>query len=440
MSKQKKQITASGNLPRPGQTGARTIILSQPSRFFLDMATYMTAIRGAENVDYSRRVKLYDLYSEVLMDGHLYSVINKRKSAVLFTPIEFRRDGVPDDAINEQLRSPWFHRFLSDVWDSQAWGFSLMQFYLETPPTGGAKGGTWINYNLIPRKHVDPVKRLIMHRQGDIHGEDWDGFPDLLFIGNSEDLGLLAAASPYVIYKRNTMADWAQFCEIFGMPIRKYTYDANDDEARQRVINDAYNEGGGGVYVMPENSNLEFVESGNKTGSAELYETFTERCNSEISKLFLGNTLTTEASNTGTQALGTIQKQSEKEINAADRKFILNVLNYDMTDLFASMGINTQGGSFEFVEPDEVAPDKKIAIIRELYNMGVPISHDYLYEEFGIEKPEKNTAITVSPNPSEGGEKITPPSEGQGGGSSPKNNWLSSFFDKARRSERALKW
>jgi phage gp29-like protein len=395
--KKKGQITVGGNLPRPGQTGARTIVLTQTQRFNIDMANYMTAIRGAENVDYSRRVRLYDLYSEVLMDAHLSSVVNKRKSAILFTPITFKRNGVPDNSINEQLQSPWFYRFLSDIWDAQIWGFSLFQFYTD---------GEWLNYNLIPRKHVDPVKRLIMRMQTDIHGEGWDNFDDLLFVGNPDDLGTLAQAAPYIIYKRNTMADWAQFSEIFGMPVREYTYDGNDENARLKTLLDVVNDGGAAVVIHPEGSGFRFVESGNKTGSADLYERLTERCNAEISKLFLGNTLTTEASATGTQALGTIQKKGENLINLADRKYILNILNYDMTDIFATFGINTAGGSFEFVEPEEVSASDKMAIIEKLHNMGLPIAHNYLYEQFGIEKPdnyneliEKNTVPAIPTDP-----------------------------------------
>ena len=422
MAKKKNKITVSGNLPRPGQTGTRTIILTQPQRFYIDMANYMNAIRGAENVDYSRRVKLYDLYSEILMDAHLTSVINKRKSAILSIPISFQRNGVPDDGMNEQLRSPWFYRFLSDAWDAQIWGFSLMQFFMD---------GKWINYNLIPRKHVDPLKRLIMHRQTDIQGDNWEEFDDLVLIGNPEDLGLLSQAAPYIIYKRNTMADWAQFSEIFGMPIRKYTYDGNDEDARRRVLEDAFNEGGAAVYILPEGSNLDFVESNSKTGSAELYERFTERCNSEISKLFLGNTLTTEASNTGTQALGTIQKQGENLINSADRKYILNLLNYDMTDVFASLGLNTAGGSFEFVEPEEISRKEKMEIIEKLHTMGLPISHDYLYEQFGIEKPV-GAPLAGAPDPNP--EPEPTPTEKK-----KFSNWLSGFFAHARH-DRALEW
>ncbi len=415
-------------MPRPGQTGPRTIVLTQAKRFGIDMGTYMTAINSAENIDFSRRWKLYDLYLEILMDAHVQSVITKRKSAILFTPIRFKRDGIPDKVINEQLESPWFYRFLSDAWDTLNWGNSLFQFYMD---------GQWINYDLIPRKHVDPVRRLILRQQTDINGENWDDFDDLLFIGNPDDLGLLAAAAPYVIYKRNTMADWAQFSEIFGMPMREYTYDGNDDEARSRIINDAYNDGGAAVIIHPEGSGFKFVESNNKSGSAELYEKFTERCNSEISKLYLGNTLTTEASNTGTQALGTIQKKGENLINMSDRKNILNILNYDMTDTFAALGFDTTGGSFEFDEPNEIDPDKKMAIIEKLHQIGLPISHDYLYEQFGIEKPADYNKIVKEEEKKKQPSPVPEPNEQE---KTKFSNWFSGFFVDALGGSGALKW
>ena len=97
MNKRKKgagKITQSGNLPRPGQKGPATIILTQPRRFGIDIADYMLAVRAFENVDYSRRFRLYDLFSDILMDTHLTSVIEKRKNAALASSIEFRRNGL----------------------------------------------------------------------------------------------------------------------------------------------------------------------------------------------------------------------------------------------------------------------------------------------------------------------------------------------------------
>jgi phage gp29-like protein len=70
---------------------------------------------------------------------------------------------------------------------------------------------------------------------------------------------------------------------------------------------------------------LQLIESGNKTGSSDLYDNLCERCNKELSKLFLGNTLTTEAQATGSEALGNVHKKEEDQILKADQKFVLNV-------------------------------------------------------------------------------------------------------------------
>lgn len=379
-NKKKNKITVGGNIARPGQTAPRTIVLTQAKRFGIDISDYTRSIHAAENVDYSRRYKLYDLYSDILMDSHLSSVLDKRVRAVLSLNIEFRRNGKPDETINEQIRSPWFRRCMEDILAAQWWGFSLMQFY---------KDKEWINYDLIPRKNADPVRKLILRHQTDLTGTPWDEFADLLFVGDPDNLGLLAKAAPWVIYKRNTTADWAQFSEVFGMPIQEYIYETDDDDARQRAIDDATNAGSLAVFIHGKDTELQLRESGNKTGTADLYERLCERCNNEISKLFLGNTLTTESSDKGTQALGTVHKKVEDKVTQADCRYALDVLNYNMTDIFLSLGINTKGGEFCFPEQKDIDLATKMNILSQLRTtFNLPVSDDYLYNEFGIERPK----------------------------------------------------
>lgn len=374
----KRLITEGSNVTRPGAT----IILSQPRRFDIGLDDYMQSIRGAENVDFTRRVRLYDIFSESLMDPHLFSVIQKRKSGVLGRKIEFRRNGVADDKVNRQIASPWFLRFLGDALDAEYWGFTLVQFYINE------KG--WIDYYLVPRKHVDPVLRIIKTRQDDIMGEPFDSYADLLMIRGKEPLGILARTAPYVIYKRGTIGDWAQLAEIFGRPIRKYTYDASDPEARKASLDAAESQGGASVFLCPDGTKLEFIEPGNLSGSCDMYSALTDRYNAEMSKAVLGNTLTTEASETGTQALGTVHNKVEQELIEQDALSILNLLNYDMTDQFAALGINTQGGEFVFVEEADMAQVKaKAELLEKAVNVfNLPVADDYLYEQLGIEKPK----------------------------------------------------
>ena len=134
------------------------------------------------------------------------------------------------------LESPWFYEFLNDLLDTGHWGFSLFQFRKESDG--------WLGYDLIPRKHVEPVRQLILRMQTDIHGTRWDDYDDLLFVGKPRALGDLVKDIPWVLYKRGDVADWSQFAELFGQPIREYTYNAGDDSQRYNLINDIFDSGG----------------------------------------------------------------------------------------------------------------------------------------------------------------------------------------------------
>lgn len=428
-SKGKATITEGSNVTRPGAT----VILTQAQRFGIGLNDYMQAVRSAENVDFTQRVKLYDIYSESLMDPHLFSVVQKRKSGVLGRKIEFRRNGMPDDKVNEQISSPWFLKFISDALDAEYWGFTLVQFFINK------KG--WIDYFLVPRKHIDPVLRIIKTRQEDINGESFDNYADLLMIKGKEPLGILARTAPYVIYKRGTIGDWAQFSEIFGMPVRKYTYDAADPEALHNAMESAKAQGGGMDFFCPEGSNLEFVETGNTTGSSDLYSTFVDRCNAEISKAALGNTLTTEASETGTQALGTVHQDIEEKLVEQDALAILNLLNYDMTDLFASLGVNTEGGMFVYVKETDLEQVKSRAeLLEKAINVfNLPLEDDYIYEQLNVEKPNNYELLKAEKEEKKNAEsllaKITQPQDPQ----QPRNA-ASSFFGDAPHDNGALDW
>ena len=376
--KNRRQITSGGLFHQP--TGGNTILLTQATRWNRDIANYQRAVTEAERVDFPNRVRLYDLYDTILLDTHLGSVLDKRKSAVLSSQIEFKRDGKPDGRIGEMLESPWFLDFLDDLLDTVWWGHSLFQFH---PDEGG-----WMTYQLIPRKHVDPILRQIRRLQSDIAGVSWEEFDGLLAVGKPRDIGQLIRDIPWVLYKRGDVADWAQFAELFGQPIREYTYDVGDDDARYNLVKDIFDGGGSSVFLHPVGSNLTLHEAGNKTGSSDLYKGLASFCNTELSKHVLGNTLTTEAGEKGTQALGTVQQKAEERLLEQDKRFVLNVLNYQMTDLFESFGINVKGGRFSFVSPKNTNPAVRVDMLVKLKQLGLPLDHDQLYEEFGLNKPK----------------------------------------------------
>lgn len=385
MNRKKKNSPKQGKIIQGGMLvpqGMRQpdIVLQMPEIFMFDMNAYMQSVKAARGIDFSNRARLYDMYDSASLDLHLSGVIAKRMRGVTKIPIEFRRNGVPDDAINNQIKSPWFKQLRKDLVMSEFWGFTLVQFYLNEEGN--------IRYDLINRKHYDPIHRKLLKYQGSMDGAPIDDFPDMLFVGSERDLGIYAELLPAVLYKRGDMSDWAQFCNIFGMPVREYTYDAGDEEARRRVIADARRQGANAAYIHPKESELKLVEAGNKTGSSDLYRAFAEYWDSKMSILVLGNTLTTDAKSTGTQALGSVHKEEEDEMNSDDRDFILDILNYDMRPIFASLGFNVEGGEFVYAKKDKINPAQQIDIVQKLSSMGLPIDDDYLYETFCVAKPD----------------------------------------------------
>ncbi len=374
-----KQITQGGMRVPTGQR-LPDVVLQMPEIFLFDMNAYMSSVTLAKSIDYSNRTRLFDMYESALLDLHLSGVLAKRLRGVTRLPIEFQRNGEPDDTINAQLRSPWFKQLRKDFIMAEFWGFTLVQFYLDEEGN--------IRYDLIDRKHYDPVQKQLLKFQGDQQGIPIENFPNCLFVGTERGLGIFAELMPAVLYKRGDMADWAQFCNIFGMPIREYTYDAGDETARKRLIADARRQGSNAVYIHPKDSELTLIEAGNKTGSSDLYKTFADYWDSKISIRVLGNTLTTDAKETGTQALGEVHKEEEDDMNTDDREFILDILNYQMRPIFAALGFNVEGGEFVYAKKDKIIPSQQIDIVQKLQSMGLPMDDDWLYETFGVEKPK----------------------------------------------------
>ena len=202
------------------------IDVTQIRRATQDIESWRNAIKSAESAFFPRRTLLYDLYSEILLDGHLTAVIEKRKLSVSNTPLHFIEDGKANEEITSMVASENFMSLLGHIMDSRIWGHSL----IEVSFTEGILIPT-----LIPRKHVIPQKGIIIRRQGDVDGFFFREFPYtnyLLEVGESDALGLLMKAAQYVIYKRGGFGDWAQYCELFGMPFRVAKYDGYDEKTR----------------------------------------------------------------------------------------------------------------------------------------------------------------------------------------------------------------
>lgn len=374
----KNQIKQGGYQNVDGR--ANDIKIGVPNLWYPNVQAFQSAVNSAIRWDYPRRKELYDLYDSALMDAHLKGVIRKRKIAASQFPIEFRRNGEAVEEINEQIKSPWFRNFIKSLIDVQMWGFNAYQFLVD-------KDG-WVDVTEIDHRHINPITREVLEYAGDYNGKKLEEFPNTLFLGKPNDCGELMNVIPWIITKRQTTGDWAQYAQLFGMPIREYTYDGSDWETMAALKAEAECQGSNGVYFHTSDTAMRLVDPASRSGSSELYDKLMQKCDEQISILILGNTLTTTVGDSGSRALGDVQKSEEEAIMEDDRGYILDVLNYEMSPIFAKLGINTEGGEWVYAEKEKIDRSLQADIVIKMNSLGLPISDDYLYDTFGIDKPE----------------------------------------------------
>ncbi|MFQ3578520.1 MAG: DUF935 family protein [Bacteroidales bacterium] len=357
------------------------LTVASPRREQIDIARWQQARKSAESVTNPIRTDLYDIYSDILVDAHLTSSINKRKSMGLAATIHYMTGNSPNRKAEKIIKSMPFKQFLKDIYDTIFWGFSLFEILPDSQT---------FRYTLIPRKHVCPELGIIKPQQSSNKGIPYRNNSEYKFLveaGNYTDLGLLLKASPVVIYKRNSFADWAQAVELIGQPMREGIYDSWDEAGRQKLHQDLLEMGGSGILIHPRNTEIKLVESQQKAASSQLYDKFMQFCNAEISKLILGNTLTTEQGDKGARSLGDIHENEQKHLVQEDKEFILSVLNDKVKPMLRSY-FSLPEGEFRFDNAETVNLQERITIDMQVAQM-VPISAQYWYDTYGVEPPKQ---------------------------------------------------
>lgn len=371
-----------------------SIQLRAPQRQSQNIEKWRSAIRNFENEVNPSRLKLYDLYEDICLDGQIESVWGKRLDWVQAREIVFvGKDKKEDEVIGQLINSPDMRGIIKEILNSLAWGYTLIQ--VNAIHFDEVEESWKINWDLIPRKHVHPERKFrCISRDQSIATRDFLYMEEplrryMLWAGEEKDMGLLVKAAQYVIYKRGDFGDWAQFAEMFGSPFREISYDDYDDATRIK-LEQAMKEWGSANYLMkPKGAELKLHDMGGQAGSNTLYKDLKDACNAEISKIFLGNTLTTEQGDKGARSLGQVHQEGEAQKHDNDKKYVLDILNTRFRAILKVFGLNVSGGYFMYKE-DEADWDKLLKKWQVYSGIGskVPIDDDTIYYEFGLTRPE----------------------------------------------------
>lgn len=353
-----------------------------------DIQKWRNALTAAE-MDYQQRTLLYDLYADVLLDARLKSLLAQRTAKVTNAKISFSSKGKPVEAVNQLTKMEYFNKFAEHSLASRYWGHSLLELNWPMPGDGADKGQTL----LVPRKHVKPRKGIVTKSSYDIEGLPYREKPYADFcieIGDPDDLGIILEACPMVIYKRGGFGDWAEFAEVFGMPFRWATY--NSEQSRGILEKALAEAGAAGYVVAPQDANLQFHNPTAGSQSNDIFRFLIDQCNQELAVLVLGNTMTTQEAKHSGYAQSETHRQTQDEIHADDRKFILRCLNEKLTPYLEALGYPVKGGEWHFDEGDGLTLAQRLDIDIKLSEK-IAIGPDYWYEKYMVPKPKPGEIV-----------------------------------------------
>ena len=370
-----------------------------------DMQDWRQAWQMAINVDSPNRQRLYDIYRDATIDLHLSGCIEQRKGFVMSRSFKLvDTNGNENEEARHFLEQSWFKQLLKYALDSTYWGHSLIE--LGDITTDGDGCICYDGVKLIPRKHVIPEFGRVI---SDL-GQDWTSGVEyrqpplsdwLIEAGISDDLGLLLKAATQTIPKKNMLAFWDTFGEIFGMPMRIAKTTSRDEKEKAKLM-DMLNKAGSSLsMVASTETEIEFVES-SRGDAYNVYDKRIDRANSELSKLIIGQTMTIED--------GSSLSQSQTHLTVfenlveSDRDMLRDIVNNQLLPRMVKHGFPVKGLRFEWDDAVDYTPEQQVAY-EKMISDRYEVDSKYFAEKYSMPVGERRQAAPPKEDAEEDGKK-----------------------------------
>lgn len=343
-----------------------------------------------------------------MRDLHYRSVLSTRKDAVcgLEIKVEPASDDKKDIELAQALEKDIIRnhkaRFIPlvrDMLDALAKGFSVNEITWDTsgktwkPKKYTWKDPRWFQYdketgqNLMLRDTLTSELHPLLANKFIIHEPH-------LISGTQIAGGLALPALFYFMLKSYDVTSWAAFIDRYGFPIRlgKYSRKATRDDIntlRRAVASIGADFGA----VIPEGATIEIIESRTSNENSEAYQKMATWIDKQISKLVLGQTMTTDDGSS--RAQGEIHEEVRQDIAAADALSVADTLNSCLVVPYINFNFGVQERYPEIVlyKPDEQNIEQVVCAIEKLAPHGLTAKADEIRSMLGLSKPEGNDEI-----------------------------------------------
>ena len=228
--------------------------------------------------------------------------------------------------------------------------------------------------------------------------------------------GLYRTLAWLYMYKHYSVRDFAEFLELYGMPIRIGKYGAGATNAEKRTLLRALAEiGHNAAGIMPESMQIELHNVAN-AGAASGNNPFLQMvdwCEKSIARLILGQTLTSGADGkSSTNALGNVHNEVRRDLMISDAKQIAQTITQQIILPYLQINVDPNIAPhrvpyFEFDTKEYEDLSVFADAIPKLTGIGVQISESWVRDKLGIPEPQEGELILSTPQGEKTDEKTT---------------------------------
>lgn len=382
-------------------------------------------LEDAENGDIQAQHQLFMDIEE--QDSSIAANMMTRKRSVLtldWRIVEPRNATPAEEKLQAEIdelfyQYPNLEDLFVDLMDAVGHGFSALEIQW------AQVNGKWVPKGFKPCPQswfkLDKDDSLLLRTPANQMGEPLRPFGWVVHRHKSRSTqlardGLYRTLSWLYMYKHYSVRDFAEFLELYGMPIRIGKYGAGATNAEKRTLLRALAEiGHNAAGIMPESMQIELHNVAN-AGAASGNNPFLQMvdwCEKSIARLILGQTLTSGADGkSSTNALGNVHNEVRRDLMISDAKQIAQTITQQIILPYLQINVDPNIAPhrvpyFEFDTKEYEDLSVFADAIPKLTGIGVQISESWVRDKLGIPEPQEGELILSTPQGEKTDEKTT---------------------------------
>lgn len=400
--------------PRPGQLivpRKEDSVRDYPSAG-LTPSKLAAILREADDGSMSSAMQLFEEMEE--KDPHLYSVANTRRLALTGLPWAIVsaadvRQGVERGAADEA--AAYCRQVLAPM---DSFDLALRHLALAVGRNVAVAELIWeVGGDGLRLERIEPVDftRLVFDDLDRLHilteDEPENGIAPPVgkfavhvphaVAGHPQRGGLLRVSALVYLAKNLALKDWMIFSEIFGMPVRVARYDSTaTPEEKKELVRMLESLGSSAAGIFSRAVELQIIESGRGTAGPP-YPALVNYLNREMSKAWLGQTLTTETTEAaGTLAASAVHERVRQDIRDDDLRAEAATVRRDILTPLVALRFGTEAPVPYFRRRTDRPRDLREftdVLSAAVNRLGLKVGESWAREALGIPAPAEDESV-----------------------------------------------